>query len=99
MRAHLSKVFYGDQGIFVRREVFEEVGGFEEVPIFEDVLFSRKLKGRGPVSVLPAKLRASPRRWKSQGVVKATLVNWAVTLGFLLKVPAARLARAYRQVR
>ena len=44
IRAKCSKIFYGDQAIFVKKKVFYEIGGFDNVDLFEDVLFSRKLR-------------------------------------------------------
>jgi rSAM/selenodomain-associated transferase 2 len=99
LRARRSGVFYGDQGIFVRKDVFAKMGGFDDVRLFEDVLFSKRLRREGKVKVLKEKARCSPRRWERQGVARATLINWLVTVGFLLGVPPSRLKRVYRDVR
>jgi rSAM/selenodomain-associated transferase 2 len=99
LRAKLFGVFYGDQGIFVRKDVFLRMGGFDEVRLFEDVIFSKRLRGEGKVKVLSKKAHCSPRRWERQGIVKATLINWLVTIGFLLGISPTRLKRVYRDVR
>jgi len=99
LRARLSGVFYGDQGIFARRDVFFEIGGFDEVELFEDVLFSKKLSAAGSVIMLRERIIASPRRWERTGVVKTTLLYWRVTAGFILGVNTRRLKRLYRNVR
>jgi rSAM/selenodomain-associated transferase 2 len=99
LRARRSRVFYGDQAIFVRKDVFHQIGGFDEVDLFEDVVFSRKLRAKGEVTVLPEKACCSPRRWERQGLVRATLINWLVTVGFMLGISPARLKRVYRDVR
>lgn len=99
LRAKLFGVFYGDQGIFVRKDVFIKMGGFDDVRLFEDVIFSKRLRREGKVRVLRKRAYCSPRRWEKQGVVRATLVNWLVTIGFLLGVSPSRLKRVYWDVR
>jgi rSAM/selenodomain-associated transferase 2 len=99
IRARLFRVFYGDQAIFVRRDVFFEIGGFSEVELFDDVIFSKKLNVAGKTIVLGKKVIASARRWQRQGVVKTTLINWMITVGFLLGVSPRRLKRLYCDVR
>ena len=63
-RAKLSRIFYGDQGIFVRRRIFNKLGGFPEVKICEDILFSKKLREAGKVEILSFPVLCSARRWK-----------------------------------
>jgi len=99
LRAKWSKIFYGDQAIFVRREDFFKIGGFDEVDLFEDVLFSKKLKRSGKVGQLDKKATASARRWQNQGLVKATLINWLLTIGFLTGIPVNRLKKFYLDIR
>ena len=55
--------YYGDSGIFVRREVYERVGGFPEIPIMEDVAFARRMEEAGETVCLPGPMISSPRRW------------------------------------
>ncbi|MEE8592066.1 MAG: hypothetical protein V3T35_12185, partial [Spirochaetia bacterium] len=99
LRARLFGVFYGDQAIFVRKDVFLSMGGFDDVRLFEDVIFSRRLRREGKVKVLRKKAHCSPRRWERQGVVRATLINWLVTVGFVLGISPSRLKKVYRDVR
>jgi len=99
LRAVCFKIFYGDQAIFVTRDAFERIGGFEEVPLFEDVLFSKKLCHMGKTIVLDDHAMVSPRRWERGGILKTTLLNWLLTSGFVLRVPADQLAKLYRNVR
>jgi len=95
IRARLFKVFYGDQVIFVRRDIFFRVKGFDNVDLFEDILFSKKLKKMGRVCVLNDKVYASYRRWARQGLVKTTLVNWLLSLGFFIGIPLHILKKIY----
>jgi rSAM/selenodomain-associated transferase 2 len=86
---------YGDQGIFVRREVFRQVGGFAEVPLMEDVILMRTLRRWGPPLLLPGPLHVSSRRWQQQGVLRQTARNWCLLAGFFCGVPPAKLQRFY----
>ncbi len=95
LRARLGRP-YGDQGIFVRRDVFHSCGGFPEVPLMEDVLFTRKFRRRGKLTLLPGPVYVSPRRWEKHGVVRQTLRNWLLLLGLKLGVSPERLAEFYR---
>ena len=88
---------YGDQGIFVRREVFERLGGFPDVPLLEDLLFARRLRQEGHVALLPGPLSVSARRWQQQGVVRQTLRNWCILAAHRLGASPERLAPYYRR--
>lgn len=94
-RASRRGMAYGDQGIFIRREVFEQLGGFDEVPIMEDVLLMRKFRRCGQLALLPGPLYVSPRRWQRHGVVRQTLRNQMLLMGLRLGVSPQRLARWY----
>jgi len=99
IRAKLFKIFYGDQAIFVRRDVFFDLGGFDRFELFDDVVFSKKLKKAGKVCVLNERIYASPRRWEKQGIAKTTFINWLLSLGFLLNIPTKTLKKIYYDIR
>lgn len=99
IRAKIFKVFYGDQAIFVRKDVFFKIGGFDAVALFEDVLFSKKLKKTGRVRVLNNKVFVSSRRWEKNGVMKTTFIYWLLTIGFIFNVSSERLKKIYPDVR
>ncbi len=86
---------YGDQGLFVRRSVFEALGGFPPVRLLEDLLLSRALARRARLALLPGPLQVSPRRWQARGVVRQTLRNWGILLAHRLGVSPDRLAGYY----
>ncbi len=87
---------YGDQGIFLRRDVFEDIGRFAEVRLMEDVLLMRELRRRRhSIKLLPGPLHVDPRRWLKQGVIRQTLRNWALLAGLKLGVSPNRLADFY----
>jgi rSAM/selenodomain-associated transferase 2 len=91
-------IFYGDSGIFVRREVFDRLGGFREWPVLEDYEFARRLVRAGKTICLPQVIRVSSRRWN--GRLLRTLAAWFLIQSlYFLRVPPAWLARWYRPVR
>ena len=98
-RVRLTGLVYGDQGLFVRREVFERVGGFPPLRLMEDVYLSRALRRLGRVVVAPRRIFVSPRRWQRQGVVRQTLRNWALTGLAAAGAHPDRLAAFYPAVR
>ncbi|QDU39125.1 N-glycosyltransferase [Maioricimonas rarisocia] len=98
-RVRLCGWAYGDQGIFVRRDVFERIGGFAEVRLMEDLLLSKRLKREGGLQLLGARLHVSPRRWQKNGIVRQTLRNWALLTLAHCGVSPDTLARHYVDVR
>ena len=98
-RAKVSRIFYGDQVIFVRKDVFQELGGFPEVKIGEDVLFTKKLRRKGRVGILPFAVNCSTRRWKRQGVWKTFLLNLRINTALVWNQDLDELANAYQDVR
>lgn len=86
---------YGDQAIFVSRQVFDALGGFAEVPLLEDVLLMRRLRRRWWPVLLPGPVYVSPRRWQRNGMVRQTLRNWLMLAAFAGGIPPQRLANWY----
>lgn len=95
LRAGLLGVPYGDQAIWVARDVFQSLGGFPPVPFMEDVLLSLRLRTLGRVAVLAPVLAVSPRRWRARGLLRQTLLNWTLTALAALGVPPENLAPHY----
>ena len=96
-RVRLMRLPYGDQGYFVRRERFAALGGFDEVPLMEDVAFVRRLVKAGPVAELPLPLVTSARRWRADGWLRRSARNAALVSLYFAGVPPARLARWYER--
>lgn len=86
---------YGDQAIFVRRDVFTDVGGFPEVPLLEDLLLMRRLKRRNWPALLPGPVYVSPRRWQARGIVPQTLRNWGILARYCCGASLEDLAATY----
>jgi len=90
---------FGDQAFFVRRRIFEEMGGYAPLPFLEDVDFLRRLRRRGRFAVLPVAVVTSARRFVRHGIVRQQLWNTVLVTLFELGFSARRLARLYPQVR
>lgn len=95
LRVCCTRIAYGDQGLFLRREVFERLGGFPEVRLMEDVLLSRRLRDEGRISLLPGPLTCSARRWQKHGPLNQTLRNFVLRAAESLGVHPDRLAQLY----
>ncbi len=96
-RSRLSRTGTGDQAIFVRREVFERLGGYPDIPLCEDLDLARRLKRIGRVACLRSRVTSSARRWRQRGVLATTLRMWFIRVAFLLGVSPARLAHLYNR--
>lgn len=99
VRARLNKTYYGDQGIFVRKDIFQKLGGYPPIPIMEEVVFSRKLKETGPIAIQREKLISSPRRWEKMGLIRTTLLYAKVRRGFAKGISPEKLKEMYLDVR
>jgi rSAM/selenodomain-associated transferase 2 len=94
-RSRWSGISTGDQAIFVRREVFEGLGGYPDMPLMEDVELCRRLKRRGRLAALRLRVTTSARKWEREGAVRTILLMWALRLLYMVGVPPARLHRWY----
>ena len=94
-RVRVMRLPYGDQGLFVRRAVFREMGGFADLPFLEDVEFVRRLGAAGPVAEVPLPLRTSARRWRRDGWLRRSARNSLIVGFYFAGVSPARLARWY----
>lgn len=99
LRACFRRIFFGDQGIFVRKDVFKEMKGFKAIPLFEDVEFSRRLRKRGKTGILSKRIYTSNRRWVEQGILKTTFVNRMLITLYHLGISTQLLAKWYPDVR
>ncbi len=97
-----SKYFglaYGDQGFFVRKEVFKDMNGFSPLPICEDLDFYHRLRKKGPVILLKEKAHTSPRRWIKEGILFTTARNTLIAVLFGLGFPPHILTKWYLAIR
>ena len=96
-RSRFLNLPYGDQAIFLKADLFREMGGFTLLPIMEDFEFVRRLQRRGRITILPAAVLTSGRRWQKLGVFKTTIINQLIIIGYFLGVPPATLACWYER--
>jgi rSAM/selenodomain-associated transferase 2 len=97
LRVRLFDLAYGDQALFARRDVFEELEGYTDLPLMEDVDFIRRLRRRGHLEHADVPALTSARRWERDGWIRRTLENVALILLFLAGWSPARLARRYHR--
>ena len=88
---------YGDQCFFLKKTVFETVGGFPDVPVAEDLMLVRQLAKLGEIRMADAEAKTSGRRWQSMGAWKTFFVNQMVVLGHAVGIPADTLADFYQK--
>lgn len=97
LRARHFRMMYGDQGIFVRSDIYKEIGGIPNVEIMEDVLLSRRLKKIGNPAILPGPISVNARRWKKRGPIRQTLFNWSCYLRFLMGYSPQQISQRYNR--
>jgi rSAM/selenodomain-associated transferase 2 len=98
-RSRWGQMPYGDQGIFLTRQQFQAVGGFPDISIMEDFGLIKRLQKLGRIAIAPVSVTTSGRRWEQLGVVKTTLLNQVMILGFYCGVSPDRLRQWYRTQR
>jgi rSAM/selenodomain-associated transferase 2 len=96
LRVKFWAMAFGDQAIFVRRDWYLHAGGFEPVPLMEDVRLSRRLRRRDWPLLVDGPVVISPRRWQLRGVIRQTLLNWSLQVAHRLGVSPTRLRDFYR---
>ncbi len=99
LRSRLFKLPYGDQAIFVKREVFQKTGGFRPYPFLEDIDFVLRLRKMGKVIALKTPVIVSPRRLKRGFPLSSILLslrNIMIVLMYLLGISPYKLARLYK---
>jgi rSAM/selenodomain-associated transferase 2 len=96
-RSRMTRIPYGDQAIFIRRDYFRNLGGYPEVPLMEDVALMRIIKRRGDrIHIIPRCVGTSPRRWEKEGILYTTIRNWTLISLYFLGIPPETLAGYYR---
>jgi rSAM/selenodomain-associated transferase 2 len=98
-RSVVTRLALGDQAQFVRREVYERLGGFRDWPLFEDYDFARRLRREGPVAILRRPVVTSARRFERHGPLRTVLFDWFLLARFALGATPHELARSYARLR
>ena len=95
LRSKLTRIPFGDQGVFVKKETFDRLNGFKDIPLMEDIDFGRRLKKEGRVVLLPSGIKTCSRKWEKDGILKTTLRNWAYITLFSMGYSPHKLYRRY----
>nr|WP_246199531.1 TIGR04283 family arsenosugar biosynthesis glycosyltransferase [Sodalinema gerasimenkoae] len=98
-RSRLLGFPYGDQGLFLSRQRLLQLGGIPDLPLMEDFELVRRLQHYGKIAIAPVAVVTSARRWDGLGVLRVTLLNQLIVLGYLLGISPKRLAQWYRRRR
>lgn len=97
IRAHWNRLPYGDQALFMRRRYFEQLGGYSDIPILEDVDIVRRIRrSGGRLEIIKSRVRTSCRRMEAEGIFRRVTLNWMMTVLYNLGVSPHKLARFYR---
>jgi rSAM/selenodomain-associated transferase 2 len=100
LRSRLTRIPYGDQAIFIRRDDFNRLGGYPEIPLMEDVALMRRVKRAGRrIGFIPEPVFTSARRWEEEGILYTTLRNWLLLSAYLLGMAPDKLAKHYKPPR
>ena len=94
-RSRLTGIATGDQAIFVRRAVFEALGGYRDIPLMEDVELCARLKRCGRMRCVRSRVITSARKWERDGVLRTIVLMWALRLFYFFGVDPRRLHRWY----
>ncbi len=99
MRGKYQKIYYGDSGIFISKEDFQRIEGFPDVPIMEEIEFSKKMRKLGKTRLVKPRIHISARRWQKRGIIRTTVTNWFITLLYNCGYSLDRLAQLYKDIR
>ncbi len=94
-RSRLTAVATGDQMLFLQRALFEQTGGFDSIPLMEDVAYSKRLRRLGRPLLIMEPVRSSSRRWEQRGVLRTVLTMWGLRLAYFAGVSPGRLWQHY----
>lgn len=98
-RSRLTGIATGDQALFVRRPIFEQMGGFADMPLMEDIEFSRRLKRKGATAALTATVITSFRRWEQHGPLRTILLMWTIRFLYWVGISPSHLTKWYKVIR
>ena len=97
LRARLLSLPYGDQALFLRQDLFRQVGGYRQIPCMEDLDLVRRLRRHGRFLLAPLTVRTAARRWQRLGIIRTILLNQLLVAAFVAGIPPETLARVYNK--
>lgn len=87
---------YGDQAIFMKKDTFNQVGKFPELPIMEDFEIIKRLKKLGKIAIISDPVITSPRRWLKKGILHNTILNQIIIIAYILGISPGKIVKWYR---
>ena len=97
LRSRITDIPFGDQAIFIRKDYFEKIGGYKDIPIMEDMEIMGRIKRLGDrITIIKQRVKTSPRRWEKESVIGCTLRNWLLQMLYVLHVSPDKLSKLYR---
>jgi rSAM/selenodomain-associated transferase 2 len=94
-RSRYTGIATGDQAMFVQRTVFEQVGGFPQIPLMEDIALSKRLLRLHKPVCLRTRVLTSSRRWHEKGIIATVVLMWCLRLGYFIGISPWRLHQWY----
>lgn len=94
-RSSITHVATGDQGLFFKKDFFDQLTGFPEIPIMEDVAISKKARRLSKPEIASMPIMTSSRRWEKNGIGKTVLLMWWMRLAYWFGTSPERLHRLY----
>jgi rSAM/selenodomain-associated transferase 2 len=95
LRSQFTAIATGDQGIFIKRQFFEDLKGFAEIPLMEDVELCKRLRKYASPLIVKETVTTSSRRWEQHGIVKTILLMWRLRLDYFFGVSPSVLVKRY----
>ncbi len=97
LRSWITRIPFGDQVHFIKRETFFKIGGYQDIPIMEDVALMLTIRKRKiPIKILKEKVTTSDRRWIKEGALKTTLHHWGLYTLYRFGYSPHKLSRRYK---
>jgi rSAM/selenodomain-associated transferase 2 len=95
IRSTLTSVATGDQCMVISKTLFEQLDGFKNIPLMEDIEISKRLRKRYKPIVFKQYAITSSRRWEENGILKTILLMWKLRFYYFIGIPSEKLAKKY----
>ncbi len=100
LRSRMSRIAYGDQGFFIRKDYFEKISGYPEIPLLEDAALMKRIKeNKDKICILKDGVKTSTRRYEEEGMIYGYLRNHIIRILYHFGVSSFRLAKLYPDTR
>lgn len=95
LRSRLTSIAGGDQALFFKRNYFDFIGGFSDIPLMEDIAICKKARGTAKPHIPSRAVITSSRRWENKGIARTVVLMWLLRLGYFAGLSPERLHRLY----